>query len=134
MLIQVAFELFHTQRTDDDVGHHVAPQRVASDLVVEQVNHHDQKQPDLINGDIRDVVDLDFVGFVHRGLAVLQVWKNRERVIAVGGDLETPLATRTDTVQLHELLYSLLFQLNTTRHRRELTCRTLRCDASIYRH
>ena len=128
VLAQVALELGHAQRIDVDVDvdvdvrHHVALQRAALHLAIEQVNHHDQKQPDLINNNIRDAVDPDFVGFVHRGLAVQQVWKNRQRVIAVGGDLETPLATETDTVRLHELLHLLLFQPDTTRHRRELTC------------
>ena len=131
VLARVAPESGHAQRVDNDVRRHVIPQRPAHHLAAEQVTDHSQVKPALISGDVHDVADPGFIGLGYAELAVEQVWRNRQLVIAVGGDLGTPLATGTDTVQLHELLHSLLFQLSTTRHRLELRCRTLRGDASI---
>ena len=56
----MALEPGHAQRVDDDVRRHVAPQRPTHHLAAEQVNHHGQKQPTLISGDVRDVTDPDW--------------------------------------------------------------------------
>ena len=64
----------------------------------EQLDHHGQVKPALISGDVRDVADPDVVGFGYGELAVEQVWRNRQFVIAVSGEPEASLAFGADAV------------------------------------
>ena len=51
------------------------------------------------------------------------VGRNRKLVIAFGGDLETPFAFGTNSVQMHEFLHPLLAHRDTTRHQFVLSAR-----------
>ena len=112
LLTRVPLEPRHAPCIDDDVPRHVVAQRPAHHLATEQVNHHGQKQPAFFRGDIRDVTHPDFVRRCHNELPVEQVRRNRQIMIAVGGDFEAPLSFGTNAVQLHKLLHALLAHTN----------------------
>ena len=67
-----------------------------------------------VRGDVCDITDPDLVGHCHSELPVEQVWRDRQVVTAVGGDLETPLSLGTNAVQLHELLHALFTHTDAT--------------------
>jgi len=112
LLARMSLEPRHAQRIDDDVARHVLPQRPAHHLAAKQVDHHGQEQPALVGSDVRDVARPHLVGLAHDELTIEQVGRDRQIVIAVGGDLEAPLALGTNAVQLHEFLHSLLADSN----------------------
>ena len=58
-----------------------------------------QKQPALISGNVRDVADPDFVRLGHAELTIEQVGRNRQLVIAVGGDFEAPFSLGANAVR-----------------------------------
>ena len=92
---------------------HVRPHRPAHHLAAEQVDHHGQKQPAFLGGDIRDVARPRLVGRGRGEVAVQQVRRDRQIVPAVGGHHpEAPLAAGTNAVLLHQPLHPLLAHAN----------------------
>ena len=72
--------------------------RTAHHLAAEQVNDHGQVKLSLIGGGVRGVPGPDPVRPGCAEPAVGQVGRNRQRVAAVGGDLEAALALGTNAV------------------------------------
>ena len=88
----------HGQGILDQAGLHVVLHAPAHHLPTEQVNDGRQVHPTIISGDVGDVADTDFVGLGKAERAVEQVWRNRQLITAVCGELETPFAFGTNTV------------------------------------
>jgi len=103
-----ALEPGHAHGIDDDVARHVFAQRPAHHLAAEQVDHHGQKEPALVGGDVGNIARPDLVRLAYGELPIEQIGRDRQVVVAVGRDLESTLAASADAVKLHELLHPVL--------------------------
>ena len=88
----------------------------AHDAAAEQIEHHGQVQPAFAGGDVGHVAGPDGVRRGYRKVARQQVGRDRQRMVAVGGDdAKTALATRSQTVLPHRTLHPQLAHANALR-------------------
>ena len=85
-------------------------------LAAEQVNDRSQVQPALVGGDIGDVTRPNLIGGCRGEVALYQVRRNGQMVLAVRGDDKLALASGTDEVLLHQAAYPLFADPMSTRH------------------
>jgi hypothetical protein len=82
-------------------------------LRLNKIDHHRQEQPAFLRGDIRDVARPGLVGPGRSKVAIQKVRRHRQIMPAIGGHHpETPLATSTNAVLLHQPLDPLFAHAN----------------------
>jgi hypothetical protein len=92
------------QRINGDVRRHPRLDRPADDFPVEQIKDHGQIQPILVGPDVGYVSGPDLIQFRWREVPGQQVRRYRQRVLRVGGRLESPLEQCPDAVLPHQSL------------------------------
>ncbi|SAK98745.1 hypothetical protein AWB75_07208 [Caballeronia catudaia] len=102
----------HTQRVRHQLRAHVRLHRPAHHLTAKQVEDDRQVQPAVVSPEVRDVRSPGLIGASGREVALQQVRRDRQVVVAVGGRPEAAFGLRLDAVQLHELLDAILADSN----------------------